>query len=149
MQSKELKTNIFNKIIRDQLMISEKVSTVTNAQVLNEVLNIFLKKYAQEHMSSSACEAVPETENCLPYLLSSFDKSDEPIFITTQSSIRNLSACIQCHSRQCNAFLEVKGIEKFGHVGKISLLCEHGHSYRIDTSSRLPSGKFLVNLNLE
>ena len=147
-QSEELKTDIFNKIDRAKLMIGEKVSTVTNAQVLNEVLNFFLKYNAQDHTSSSACEAVPETENFLPYLLSSFDQSDEPIFITTELSIRNLSAGIQCHSRQCNEFLDVKSIEQFGHVGKISLLCEHGHSYRIDTSSRLPDGKFVVNFRI-
>jgi len=115
-QSEELKTDIFNKIDRAKLMIGEKVSTVTNAQVLNEVLNFFLKYNAQDHTSSSACEVVPETEHFLPYPLSSSDQSDEPIFITTELSIRNLSAGIQCHSRQCNEFLDVKSIEQFGHV---------------------------------
>lgn len=45
--SEELKTDIFYKINRAKFMIGKNVSTVTNAQVLTEVLIVFpLKKYA-------------------------------------------------------------------------------------------------------
>lgn len=94
-----------------QNILIRSVSTVTNAQVLNEALIFPPKNHVKDHTSSSAFEAVPETENVRQYPLSSSDQSDKPIFLTTESSIRLFPVGIQHYSRLCHTFLDVKSIE--------------------------------------
>ncbi len=89
-----------------QNILISSVSPVTTAQVLNEAL-IPPKNHVHDHTSSSAFEAVPETEHIRPYPLSSSDQTDEPIFLTTESPIRHFPVGIQHHSRLCKA-LDVK-----------------------------------------
>ena len=94
-----------------QNILISSVSTVTNAQVLNEALIFRPKNHVEDHTSSSAFEAVPETENVRQYPLSSPDQSDKPIFLTTESSIIIFPVGIQHHIRLCHKCLNVNSIE--------------------------------------
>ena len=72
----------------------------------------------------------------------------EDICLISESSLKNLVAGISDHGLHCKERLEIDSFDTFGHVQKHYLKCKDMHTLKLDTSSRLPGGKFLVNLRV-
>ena len=52
------------------------------------------------------------------------------------------------HGLHCKEKVTIEDFETFGHVQKLTLQCKENHTLKMDTSTRLPGGKFLVNLRV-
>ncbi|KAK3087306.1 hypothetical protein FSP39_004483 [Pinctada imbricata] len=129
------KVEIFDMIDRAKLLLSERVSLVSNAMILRDVFQFYLSNNggAPDQQNEG------ETESFKPYLRSPRDNCMEDICLISESSLKNLVASIR---------VEIDSFDTFGHVQKLTLKCKDMHTIKIDTSSRLPGGKFLVNLRV-
>ncbi|KAK3106301.1 hypothetical protein FSP39_017387 [Pinctada imbricata] len=138
------KVEIFDMIDRAKLLLSERVSLVSNAMILREVFQFYLSNNggAPDQQNEG------ETESFKPYLRSPRDNCMEDICLISESSLKNLVAGISDHGLHCKERVEIDSFDTFGHVQKLTLKCKDMHTIKIDTSSRLPGGKFLVNLRV-
>ena len=142
--SENEKVQIFYMIDRAKLLMSKRVSQVSNAEVLREVFQFYTENNGGVRVEQND----HDMEAYQPYLRSPKDNCLENICLISESSLKNLVAGMSEHGLQCNEKLDIESFDTFGHVQKLNLKCQEGHALKIDTSSRLPGGKFLVNLRV-
>ena len=82
------------------------------------------------------------------YLYSKKDDTEEDMFVCTKSALGNSVCGISRHTTECENSLEISQIKPFGHVGKLIMNCENGHTFKVDTSSHIKGGKYLANLKI-
>ena len=144
--NQEDKMEFMNKIDKAKLCIGDKISGVSNYEVLNKVLDCFLKENGQATEETNQNQ---QTEKDFKkYLYCEKNGTEEDMFVCTQSALSNLVYGISHHKTECEKALEVSEIKPFGHVGKLILNCENGHTVKIDTSSHIEGGKYLANMRI-
>lgn len=74
--------------------------------------------------------------------------TDEDMFLTTYSAMRNICSGIQHHNQTCTELLDVKKLQRFGHTAKVTFTCKDNHLVTADSSQHLPGGLFLANLRM-
>ena len=121
----------------------ERVSQVSNAEVLREFFQFYIENNAgvRVEQNDDGMEAYQQ------YLKSSKDDCLENICLISESSLKNLVAGVSEHGLRCNEKLDIESFNTFGHVQKLNLKCKEGHALKIDTSSktsrRKTFGKFV------
>ena len=80
--SENMKTELLNKIDKCKLLLSDKISTVSNTKILNEVFDFYLKKHG---VSENVGNGYATNCNFQPYLACNREQSDENMFIVTES----------------------------------------------------------------
>ena len=137
--SEDKKAEMFTKLEKAKSVLRGKLSHVTNAEILHEALDLYLRTYHDDHSDHTDFQQ---------YLYCSRDRTNEEIFLTTQSAIRNMSAGIHQHSQICRKNIDVKDIRRSGHAGKVTFMCEDKHTFKCDTSPHIEGGKYYVNLRM-
>lgn len=145
--SEEEKIAIFNKLDAVKLTMAEKISQTSNAHVLTEVLDFYLKNHGEGLLSMNDDAEVKE--NPPVYQFVDKDKTDEDFFLLSPTSLQNLCDRIHVHSEQndCDGKLMITDIQRFSHVGKFVLTCGK-HELRWDTSGHVEGGLFLANVRV-
>ena len=142
-KTEDTKLALLNKMDRLKLCMSEKVSGTTNLDAMNAAFDFYLNSHGIE---------VGRDTSDIPfnsYLPCDRQDADEDIYATTYSAIRNMTAGIQQHAQTCQEPMDIKTVQKFGHVGKITFVCRENHTVTADTSSHLPGGgTFLANMRI-
>lgn len=142
-KSEEEKVAVYNKMDKIKLCLAEKVSSVTNEQLLNNVFDFFIQMHGLMENDSQ-----PPKLNFQPYLPCDKSTTDEDLFITSYTAMRNICSGIQHHSQNCQELLDIKKLQKFGHTAKMTFTCKENHLISADSSQHLPGGLFLVNLRM-
>ena len=107
-----------NKVDRAKLCVNEKISSVSNYEILNKVLDFFLEAHGYKSQETTHTS---QTENDFKqYLYSEKDDTEEDMFLCTKSALSNLVYGISLHTTECEKTLEIPQIKPFGHVGKIN-----------------------------
>ena len=119
---------------------------MSNYEILNKVLDFFLEAHGYKSQETTH---ISQTENYFKqYLYSEKDDTEEDMFLCTKSALSNLVYGIGRHTTECEKPLEISQIKPFGHVGKLIMNCENGHTLKVDTSSHIEGGKYLANLRI-
>ena len=144
--SEEEKTGVYNLVDSAKLLLNEKIANVSNFQILHEVFGFYLRHNArQDNLGNVHVDAC----NFQPYLVSKTKENcNENMFIMSESSLKNIVAGITDHDTKCREKLVVQNFDYFGHVCKVNLQCCADHTLRVDSSPRLPGGKFVSNLRM-
>ena len=139
------KVELLNKLDRAKMLIGESIANVSNYAVLNYTLDKFLEAPVTGDNANTS-EEIPVFQQ---YLYRKCDDStDDALYICTPSAITNMAVGIHEHAKSCNRYLHLKGIQRFGHVGKLNFQCIEGHSLKCDTSSHLEGGSFTANMKV-
>ena len=136
------KTNLYNKIDQAKLVLREKISNVTNAEILNEVLDLFLATFSEGGQNEDRVSTFKQYLDC------NREATNEDIYLTTESSIRNLVQGIQLHQQKCNKAIKIKETQRILHAAKFTFVCEDKHTFKCDSSPYVAGGKYLVNLRM-
>lgn len=142
-KSEDDKVSVYNKMDKIKLCMAEKLSSVTNEQVLNAVFDFYLQ------LNGLVDDANDERNfNFQPYLPCDKKSTDEDMFLTTYSAMRNICSGIQHHNQTCTELLDVKKLQRFGHTAKVTFTSKDNHLVTADSSQHLPGGLFLANLRM-
>ena len=105
---------------------------MSNYEILNKVLDFSLKAHGYKSQETTHTS---QTENDFKqYLYSEKDDTEEDMFICTMSALSNLVYGISRHTTECEKSLDISQIKPFGHVCKLIMNCEKGHTLKVDTS---------------
>ena len=127
-------------------MLMKQISSVSNYEILNKVLDFFLEAHGYKSQETTQTS---QTENDFKqYLYSEKDDIEDDMFLCTKSALSNLVYGVSRHRTECEKTLEISQIKPFGHVGKLIINCENGHTLKVDTSSHIEGGKYLANLRI-
>jgi hypothetical protein len=113
------KVAVYNNMDKIKLCLAEKVSSVTNEQLLNNVFDFFIQMHGLMENDSQ-----PPKLNFQPYLPCDKSTTYEDLFITSYSEMRNICSGIQHHSQNCQELLDIKKLQKFGHTAKMAFTCK-------------------------
>ena len=140
-KSTEERVAIYNKMDKIKLCLAERISSVTNEQLLNSVFDFFIQMHGLEENDNQ--QELLDFQSYLPC-----KNVDEDLFLTSYSAMRNICAGIQQHRQGCENPLDVKRLQRFGHTGKVTFTCKKNHIVTADSSQHLPGGMFLANLRM-
>lgn len=143
-ENEQEKIMLMNKVDRCKMILSDRITTVTNGELLNAVLD----SYLNSNMVGSSSEQTESDsqEKFASYLLSARNDTEEEHFLTSTSALRNICTGIQQHHKDCGNSIRVKHIDRFGHVGKIIFECQEKHNFKMDTSPHIVGGRYLGNM---
>ena len=148
--SQDEKNSFFNKMDKAKLSLNEKISSVSNYELLNKALDILLETHGiSENLPTNTDSS--SSQNCdkyQTYLYSDKSETKEDIVLATNSALKNIVNGVQEHAGECENMLEITEITLFGHVAKLILKCANGHTLRCDTSPHIEGGKFLANMRM-
>ena len=144
--NQEEKTNFMNKVNKAKLCVNEKISNVSNYEILNNALDYFLKHHGTPEAAKSSTVNSNSEKHFKPYLYCEKSDKQENMFLCTESAMNNLISGIYDHRTECEKRLTISQIMTFGHVGKLFMNCENEHCIKVETSSHIEGGKYLANL---
>lgn len=119
-KSTEERVAIYNKMDKIKLCLAERISSVTNEQLLNSVFDFFIQMHGLEENDNQ--QELLDFQSYLPC-----KNVDEDLFLTSYSAMRNICAGIQQHRQGCENPLDVKRLQRFGHTGKVTFTCKKNH----------------------
>ncbi|MES9884387.1 MAG: hypothetical protein ABW185_26365 [Sedimenticola sp.] len=129
--------------------MSEKVTSVTNADLLNTVLDYYLESNGVKDTNVHDCneEQLQPTEHA-KYLLSDRNVTNDEYFLVSRSALQNICLGILQHQSDCGSAIHITEITRFGHVGKVKFVCHQNHTLKMDTSPHIEGGKYLANMQI-
>ena len=141
--NEESKTSLYNKLDKAKILLGGKVSNVTNTDILNKVFDLFITTYGNKEEQTEE-----ELLNFNQYLLCNKTETNQEIYLTTESSVRNLIHGVQLHQKQCDKLIDLKDTQRMSHSAKFTFMCQDNHTFKCDSSPYVEGGKYLVNLRL-
>ena len=145
-KSEDAKVSLYNKVDKCKLLIGEKISSVSNQELLNDVLDFYLQSHGvnSEKDNNSDKGEIKYTS----YLQAEQENHEEEHFLVSKSALRNITGGLLQHYIECKSLIDIDDIVRFGHVGKIKFRCQNNHTLKMDTSPHIEGGKYLANLQI-
>ena len=130
--------------VKNSISCGEK--NANNLDAIEYLLQVWFDSKASQRDTEEATESSTSCDASL----NSYVKTDrldvnQPMFLTTKSSVQSLLGRIHTHADRCQSAYQWHSHSYHGHAVITSLRCRNGHTTSWSSSSYLPNREFLVN----